>query len=149
MLLTEQETSWAKILLGKIDFLSGVSPEDISELVASLEKKYYKAGQTILFQGELANTLHLIHTGKVSVTVSSKGERKKVAELAVGNYFGEISLIEPTSAKATIRSEEPTLVYTISSDSFYNVINRNPGALEFIKQKIEERKQTLENAKAK
>ncbi|MEW6040760.1 MAG: cyclic nucleotide-binding domain-containing protein, partial [Elusimicrobiota bacterium] len=106
-------------------------------------------GQTILFQGELANTLHLIYEGTVSILVSSKGERKKVAELTSGNYFGEISLIEPTSAKATVRAETACSIYAISSDNFYKIVNKHPESLDLIKQKIAERKQALEEAKAK
>ncbi|MFN3966498.1 MAG: cyclic nucleotide-binding domain-containing protein [Endomicrobiia bacterium] len=141
--LSEQEILWIKNLLKKIDFLSDVSDEEITCLANSIEKKQYKPGQSIIFQGEISNRLYIINKGRVSVNVVIRGEKKKIAELSSGEYFGEISLIEPTGATATLKAEEPCLIYAITSDEFKKIAEKRPSIIETLKRKIVQRRESL------
>jgi len=145
--LSEQEIFWIKDLLKKIDFLSDASEEEISQIASSVEKKQYKPGQSIIFQGEISNRLYIINKGKVSVNITNSREKKKVAELSSGDYFGEISLIEPTGATATLKAEEPCLIYAITSDDFKKIVENRPSIMEILKRKICQRKESLSNVK--
>jgi len=145
--LSDQEISWIKTLLKKIDFLSNASEEEISQIANSVEKKQYKPGQSIIFQGEISNCLYIINKGRVSVNITDGREKKKVAELSSGDYFGEISLLEPTGATATLKAEEPCLIYAITSDDFKKIVENRPSIIEILKRKIAQRKGSVSSTK--
>ncbi|OGS18329.1 MAG: hypothetical protein A3J83_06590 [Elusimicrobia bacterium RIFOXYA2_FULL_40_6] len=139
--LTDQEKALAKNLLKNIDFLKDLADTDLDQLTNTLEKKSFKQEQTVVFQGEISSKLYIVCEGLVSVFVRAGGEKKKVAELKVGDYFGEMSLIEPATASATIRSEKPSIICAISCDNFKKIVEKNPVALETLKKKIAARKE--------
>ncbi|MBU2567341.1 MAG: cyclic nucleotide-binding domain-containing protein [Elusimicrobia bacterium] len=149
MKLTDEELKWGRELLSGIDFLESLPKDEIDALAKSMGKSEYNPGQTIIFQGEFTNSLYLVHHGRVSVWVKAKeGGRKKVAEIGPRNYFGEMSLIGSTSARATLKAEESTVVYSIAGDDFYKIIQEDLNALQKVKDKIVERKKTLDEVSA-
>jgi len=147
MFLSDQEKAQITQFLQKIDFLKGLPEFELFELVGSVEKFSYQKGQTIIFQGEISHRLYLIFAGKVAVMAKVQNERKKVAELGEGEYFGEISLLEPTTASATLKAEESCQLYAISRDDFMSVAAKVPGALDAMKAKIMARKESLAKSK--
>ena len=104
-MLDTEDYDWAKVVLKKLDFFSHCSDEDIAVLVENMDKHHYKAGSTVLFQGEISNRFYVVQEGKVGIWKSVAGEKKMVADLGPEKYFGEISLMTPTSATATVKAE--------------------------------------------
>ncbi|MBU0951374.1 MAG: cyclic nucleotide-binding domain-containing protein [Elusimicrobia bacterium] len=139
--LTDQEKLLAKSLLKNIDFLKDLPDPELDQLANSLEKKNFKPEQTVVFQGEISSKLYIVCDGLVGVFVRIGGEKKKVAELRVGDYFGEMSLLEPATASATIRAEKPSVICAISCDNFKKIVEKNTVALETLKKKITARKE--------
>lgn len=139
-MLDFENYQWAKNVLKQLDFFSHCSDEDILTLVENLEKVSYKAGATILFQGEISNRFHLIHKGSVGIWKNIAGEKKMVAELGPDKYFGEISLMTPTSATATVKAQSEAEIFTLSYENIEFIFRKNPEALQMIQKKIEERR---------
>jgi CRP-like cAMP-binding protein len=55
----------------------------------------FKAGQTILRQGEKGERFYIIQEGSLTVSkTGSGGQRTVLAKLAEGSYFGERALIK-------------------------------------------------------
>ena len=53
----------------------------------------YLAGESIFSQGDPANAVYYIQSGKVNLTVvSARGKEAVIAQLAAGSFFGEASL---------------------------------------------------------
>jgi len=143
MELNMVDYEWAEELLKRVSFLKDLGESEIKTLVKSLDYSEFKAGQTILFQGEISNRLYVVKKGTLSVVVSKKGQKTKVAELHSGDYFGEISLLEPTAATATIKSEEPTVVVALDGKHFKRIMASIPSALENITEKIKARREAM------
>lgn len=133
----------AKELLKKLDFLQGLSEDEITSVAKVLEKKTYPVGKTVVLKGEVVSKLYILYKGSLSVTVKVQGQKKVVAQLKPGDYFGEMSLIEPMSATATISALEESVIYDITNEDFDKIVAKNPTALEILKNKIESRKKSL------
>lgn len=140
-MLDFEDYQWAKEALKKMDFFSHCSDDDILTLVENLEKQHYKAGSTILFQGEISNRLYLVRSGSVGVWKSIGGQKKMVVELGESKYFGEVSLMTPTSATATVKAQQETQIFSLAYENLEFVFRKNPERLQTIQKKIEERKQ--------
>ncbi|OGR87322.1 MAG: hypothetical protein A3A86_04185 [Elusimicrobia bacterium RIFCSPLOWO2_01_FULL_60_11] len=61
-------------------------------------------------------------------------------------YFGEISLMTPSSATATVRAQTDAEVLSIAFENFEFAFRNNPDQIQAIKDKIEERKKALSSA---
>ncbi len=147
-MLDFEDYQWAKDSLKTLEFFSMCNDEEILGMVENLEKSHFKAGSTVLFQGEISNRLFLIKQGKVGIWKNVAGEKKMVAELGADKYFGEISLLTPTSATATVKAVEETFVFSLAYENLEFVFRKNPENLRAIQQKIEERRQANAQAAA-
>lgn len=135
-------------LLHKIDFLSGVPDTELKSVLFSLQKQKFGANKTILFQGEIANRLFIIRQGSVSITTKSKGQKLNLAELTPPMYFGEISLLTPTSATATATAGDQGAELVILTHDAMTVLQKKvPDIQQRIKAVIESRLDSKKKAK--
>ena len=119
-----------EFLMTQVPFLSGLTPEQAQRLAAMAERHDCQKGHTLLFRGTTVEGLYVLCSGRVAVLVKKdKGrELSQVAELGAGDVFGETSIIENTTAGATIRVvEDGTAVLVIPQEAFREVLGQNPG----------------------
>lgn len=139
MELNEQDLQFAKETINKMGLFSSCSEDEIGQLMAGLEKQSYKQGSTILFQGEISSRLCLVESGTVSVLVRKGKDKVKVAELCANSYFGEISLLTPRAATATIKAEQDSVVLFLPGEVVQRIVADNPPLKLEINKKIEDR----------
>lgn len=139
-MLDIEGNKWAAGALKNLEFFSDASEEDILTLVERFERGHFKSESTILFSGEISNRFYLVRSGSVAVWKTADGERKKVAQLGEGKYFGEISLLTPSSATATVKAESDVELLILSSEDFEFSFRNRPEKLQLIKKKIEEKR---------
>jgi len=127
-------------LLKKIDFLQGVQETSLKGMLFALKKQSFQAGKKVLFQGEIANQLYILQSGSVSISMKKKGQRVDLAELKAPAYFGEISLLTPKSATATVTSgDEGAELLILSHDSLDQITKKVPDIRERIQKIIDAR----------
>jgi CRP-like cAMP-binding protein len=135
-------------LLKKIDFLGGVQDAELKSMLLSLQKQTFPKLATILFQGEIANSLFIIRKGSVSITTKNKGTKLVLAELKPPQYFGEISLLRPMSATATVTAgDDGADVLILTHDAMSTLRKKIPDIDQRIKQIIDTRIAAREKAK--
>jgi len=92
--------------------------------------------------------LYLVQSGLVSGWARKNNGKVKVAELPAGSYFGEISLLTPCAATATIKAEKETDIIFLPGEVVETVVKNNPPLSSAIHKEIEKRlasrKQALE-----
>lgn len=127
-------------VLKQIDFLQGVPEDQLKGILFSLQKQKVGPNKTILFQGEIANRLFVIREGGVSITTRSKGNKIHLADLAAPMYFGEISLLRPTAATATVTTgEQGADLLILTHDAMSQLSKKAPDIAERIKHVIDQR----------
>lgn len=90
---------------------------------------------TVLFRaGDDGDALYLIESGRVRISVSDEDKRQIVlAELARGDFFGEMAIIDGKQRSADATVIEPARFAVLSRESFLRFIRDNPGvALEML-----------------
>ncbi|OGS41443.1 MAG: hypothetical protein A3J82_04500 [Elusimicrobia bacterium RIFOXYA2_FULL_69_6] len=112
-----------------VPFLSGLTEDQSRALAAAATQLSCKKGQTVLFKGITVDGLHVVAVGKVGVWV--KPDKVKplamVATLGPGEVFGETSIIEMSTAGATVKAEEDgTLIFVLPQDAFRCILDQNP-----------------------
>jgi CRP/FNR family cyclic AMP-dependent transcriptional regulator len=85
-------------------------------------------GAKVFSQGEPANSMYFIRTGKVKVTVASaRGKNAVLALLGPRDFFGEGCLVSGTSARTgTATSLEPSTIYRIGKRAMLQAFHTEP-----------------------
>jgi|SRR5688572_8447142 len=91
-----------------------------------MQKVVYKAGATILNEGEHGRTAYLVVSGEVEVMVGRGVKAKRVATMGPGEVFGEVSLLDPGPRSATVKALTPVECTVTSYDDFVSSIQEDP-----------------------
>jgi len=84
-------------MLGAVELFSECSKKELGQILAVAKEIDFEAGENICVQGEPSGRFYLILEGSVAV----KRNGRTRATLAVGDYFGEIALIDGQPRTAT------------------------------------------------
>jgi CRP/FNR family transcriptional regulator, cyclic AMP receptor protein len=94
----------------------------------------FKAGDTIIAQGDDGDTAYLISDGSVDVMIGEGAKLKKIGTLETGDVFGEMSLLEPGPRSATVTAATDTECVVTNYEEFINSLEKNPErAVDFMK----------------
>lgn len=105
----------------------------------------FKAGNTVLAEGEDGDTAFLIVSGSVEVIVGEGDNAKAVGTLGAGEVFGEMSLIEPGPRSATVKAVTDTECIATTYDEFVTALHEHPErAAEFMKTLVRRLRQMNE-----
>src|ERR1700680_4541692 len=92
---------------------------------------YYRKGQIVYTQGELANSVFYIQSGKVKKTVvSEQGKEAVVALLGTGDFFGEGCLTGEPLRLATVSAMTECVIVRIAKADITRVIHDEPAFAE-------------------
>jgi predicted MFS family arabinose efflux permease len=86
------------------------------------------AGQPVVTQGEEADAFYVIEEGAMAVTSHGEGDaEQEYPPLSVGDYFGEIGLMERIPRTATVTATAPSKLLRIDGDEFLEAVNSSNG----------------------
>jgi CRP-like cAMP-binding protein len=84
-------------------------------------------GQSVFTQGDIADTVFFVQSGKVKViVVSDQGKEAVVGILEAGHFFGEGCLNGQTVRISTITAMEPTVVTVVPRETMIEALHREP-----------------------
>jgi CRP/FNR family transcriptional regulator, cyclic AMP receptor protein len=96
--------------------------KELHRIVAAGKEVRFDPGTVVAQQDGGAAGLHVIMDGEVSVDVDGH-ER---ARLGPGNYFGEMSLLDGLPRSATVKAEEETTTFALTSWQFLPLLDEYP-----------------------
>ena len=86
----------------------------------------FKAGDTIIAQGDDGDTAFFIVTGSVEVSIGQGKKARTLGVLNAGEVFGEMCLIEPGPRSATVKAATEVECLATSYEEFIKVIEDQP-----------------------
>jgi CRP-like cAMP-binding protein len=109
--------------LGRVDLFSGISTRVRKKIARSGQVVEHAAGKEIIEEGRDPAGFHLILEGNVLIDVAGK----KRPALAVGDSFGEISLLDgkPRSATATA-GPSGAKTWSVTAWQFLPMLDEHP-----------------------
>lgn len=109
---------------GNIDSLPPDCQLAFSELAESLE---FSAGHTICHQGDEDGYLYLLKSGSLSViSEDDRGEKRKLATITPGTFFGEINFIFGAKRVASVIADEDSEVSRLGHKQKTEMIMKMP-----------------------
>ena len=115
-------------------FGSGLTPDDLSEVVESSEILQVRAGETVIEEGSEGNDIYVIRVGSMVVEKEIGGKPVFLSYLPAGSYVGEMTLIAGGMRTATVKAAIKSEVIRIDGDTFKAVLDRHPDLLRKAKK---------------
>ena len=109
-----------------VPMFANLSAEFIAHIKESVELQRFAPGQTIVRQGEPADSFYLVRIGFVKVSENYPGGEVVLAYLSRGDYFGEIGLLSGGVRTATCTALDHVELVRISGDDFRDMVVRFP-----------------------
>lgn len=111
--------------LDVVEIFDDLGPDERARLAAELQTLSLKRGDVLVRQGETADALYIVVTGRFIVTVD--GRRQPVAELGPGQPIGEIAFLAGGARTATVTALRDSLVLRLGRAEFEALSARSPG----------------------
>jgi CRP/FNR family cyclic AMP-dependent transcriptional regulator len=109
-------------LLASVDLFSELSPRQRKRLVTRGREIDHPQGHEVAHEGLGSLAFHLILSGGVAVLTDGR----VIRELASGDYFGEISMIDGKPRSATVVTTEPTRMFVVPYQLFQELLREEP-----------------------
>ena len=104
-----------------------------------ISRAHYEPGQFIYREGELARNFYTILNGQVQVVRHDHGKDTPVATLGVGEYFGEVSLLQGVRHTASVRALATTDLLVMSGPDFKALASSSTEFAESLNDVMERR----------
>ncbi|MET0363215.1 MAG: cyclic nucleotide-binding domain-containing protein, partial [Sphingobium sp.] len=120
-------------------FGSGLTADDLTEVLDSAEVLNVHAGQPIITEGEEGEDIFVIRVGSMIVEKMVGGKPVFLSYLPAGSYVGEMGLIAGGRRTATVRAAIKSEVIKLHGDAFRRVMEKKPALLARAKADMAER----------
>jgi len=124
-----EPTAEAREQLSRAPLFGSLDPDSLRRLITRVQLVQLKEGEVLFRQGDPAEILYVVADGAV-VPIAEEGNRKKLAVLESGSFFGEIALMTNAPRNATIEAIVDTLLLAIDRATMWELIKERPEVLK-------------------
>lgn len=111
----------------------GLSESEIRELMFYLCVYDLKHDEEIITEGKHADSMFILSAGTLSVLVGKGKNQVEVAKVTPGNWVGDVTMLDPGPASATVRVFVKTTVYEFSHKALMDFAKAHPpGAIALL-----------------
>ncbi len=108
--------------------VAGLSPDERKALAYFGEVLTHRKGDALVEQGLPQSYLHLVLDGELRVSVASDEAILPLAYIQPGECVGEMSLLEPVDASASVVANAISKTWAISREQFDSFTEQHPAA---------------------
>jgi CRP-like cAMP-binding protein len=124
-------------LVGKIGLLNDLSPEVLEKVTGFLQFREAEKGDNILQKGSPGDHLVFLLSGRLQVLdVSEDGREIGLTFLNVGDYFGELSVLDGLPRSANVVASENSTYALLPRTHALNLIYNQPLVAERVLKKM-------------
>jgi small-conductance mechanosensitive channel/CRP-like cAMP-binding protein len=117
-------------LLAGVDLFATLDDDQRRAIASATRTRTYGDGEAIVKQGNPGDSMFVVGTGGAVVVLEP--DRRPVATLEPGGYFGEMSLLTGEARTATVLARGDTVVLEIDAEVFRRIAAVSPDAVERI-----------------
>jgi SulP family sulfate permease len=119
--LEKPELDEVPLTLQEMDLFQGHKDATMAELESRMQKKVFKAGDTIYAIGDDEPELYLIRTGSVRITAPIAGSRQvhHIASYGRGDFFGGMSFLDEHARSDNAIAQTDIEVFVLTREQFH------------------------------
>jgi CRP/FNR family cyclic AMP-dependent transcriptional regulator len=104
------------------------SSSDLAVVLQSMSFDSVPAGTRLIEYDGPCSTLYLVWDGLLSASLNDGGGKIMLGQIGPGEWIGEVTLIEPGPASATVSCTEDSTLLSMSHETFNKLRNDSPAA---------------------
>lgn len=109
-------------LLRRVPLFAGCSKAELAELATQTDELTIGEGRVLAREGKPGREFFVLVDGTVRITKN----KRKLADLGPGDWFGEIALITRGPRTATVTASSPVRVLVLTDRAFRHVVEAMP-----------------------
>ncbi|MFC1936397.1 Npt1/Npt2 family nucleotide transporter [Chloroflexota bacterium] len=114
------------LLLRDVPLFEDLSVEDLKQIADLASEQLYYDGDQIVKQGAVGNELYIIANGEIEVRIEKDSQDHPVAVYTIGDFIGEMAVLESAPRSASAYSKGDARVLVIEGESFKAIIRDRP-----------------------
>jgi thioredoxin reductase (NADPH) len=107
--------------------------------VERMKLRRFLSGQTIIREGEPAESFFILTRGAASVRQNGPDGEREISMLKAGDFFGEIGLLSGTVRNATVRATAPSEVLELDAEGFRDLVESSQLTKDRVASSVEQR----------
>ncbi|ACL70565.1 Crp/Fnr family transcriptional regulator [Halothermothrix orenii] len=117
----------SEISYRSIPLFSGLNDEQLDLLKSITNKRRYKAGEILFFEGDKPDAFYIVVEGEIQIIkVSYDGKEKILEVMGPGDFFGEMAIIDSKGRSATARVIRDSSLLVVGNQEFLNLVREYP-----------------------
>ena len=113
---TAREQSARMAMLSRVRFLAGLPGPNLAALASHLRVERVDAQDTVITAGSIGDRFYLVRSGRLQA-IAPDGTTV-LGQIAPGEGFGELALIDRSPRSATVQAIEPSELWSLDSAHF-------------------------------
>ena len=130
------------VILRRIALFASCTEEQLHLIAERSRLVEYKKGEDIYQEGNRAEALYIVASGRLQVFTVTDGQKHLYTVLHNGETFGEVSLLTGETHSATVEALNDTLVLELQKRDFDELINRIPSLVLHLSRMLSKRLRT-------
>lgn len=107
--------------------------------VERMKIRRFLSGQTIIRQGDPAESFFILTRGAASVRQNGPQGETEISTLKPGDFFGEVGLLSGTVRNATVRATAPSEVLELDAEGFRDLVEISQLTKDRVESKMAQR----------
>src|SRR5579862_5224656 len=133
-------TTEAFDLLTPLELFAGLGPAVLRNIARNCVQVLVPAGQLVFKQGDPSDSLYIVSTGRLDVSLESVDQEPvSIYEASAGQIVGEMGVLTGDPRSATVRSLRDSLLFRLSKERFEELIEVHPALTRRIACNLSER----------
>ena len=101
-------------MLARVPLFAQCTPRELAHIARLGSSVRIPEGHVIIQEGAPGDAFYVIEKGSAKVTVGGES----TGSLGVGDFFGELALLDDLPRTATVTATQPTTLFVIESSAF-------------------------------
>jgi CRP-like cAMP-binding protein len=101
----------------------------LAAFAGALTARDLSAGESLIEEGKPSDTLYLVDDGALRVSILVEGNERALGELQPGAIVGEVAVMDPGAASATVRAIGPTRILQLTRPELDRLAAQQPDAV--------------------
>jgi HEAT repeat protein len=114
------------LLLREVPLFADLSPDDLKQIADVAREQVFSAGDMICREGEEGDSLYVLAGGEAHVVKRSNGGEKLIATRKVGDFLGEMSIVDSAPRFASVRAAGEVRALVLDGDTFKAILRDRP-----------------------
>lgn len=113
-------------LLKRVSLFANLSGEEVTRLAKQLSRHEYQANHQVLAPETVPDSLSIVHSGVLSVSIIESGNSREIARIGPGEAFGEAGLLAGLPMQVAISTLTPAVMFQLGKDDMTAFLKDHP-----------------------